>query len=127
MYDDARTRCVVSTYQEIPMKDKINILFVCGYGVGSSVMLKIVVEKALKKLNINAEMEHTAAGEASGYINWVDIVAISKKLVNVIDLGAFKNKHIIQIENLMDGEKIGAQINDLVEKHVKEAKGGGQQ
>ena len=109
------------------MKDKINILFVCGYGVGSSVMLKIVVEKALKKLNINAEMEHTAAGEASGYINWVDIVAISKKLVNVIDLGAFKNKHIIQIENLMDGEKIGAQINDLVEKHVKEAKGGGQQ
>lgn len=108
------------------MKDKINILFVCGYGVGSSVMLKIVVEKVLKKLNINAEMEHTAAGEASGYINWADIVAISKKLVDVIDLGTFKNKHIIQIENLMDGEKIGAQINEVVEKHFKEAKGGAQ-
>lgn len=106
------------------MKDKINILFVCGYGVGSSVMLKIVVEKALKRLNINAEMEHTAAGEASGYINWADIVAISKKLVDVIDLSAFKNKHIIQIENLMDGDSIGAKINEVVEKHFKEAKSG---
>ena len=52
------------------MKNKVNILFVCGYGVGSSVMLKMVVEKALKKYNINSEMEHTAAGEAAGYMNW---------------------------------------------------------
>lgn len=27
------------------MKDTINILFVCGYGVGSSVMLQTVVKK----------------------------------------------------------------------------------
>lgn len=31
----------------------------------------------------------------------------------VIDLGAFKNKYIIEIENLMDGEKIGSQIYDI--------------
>ncbi|EAT6712848.1 PTS sugar transporter IIB, partial [Salmonella enterica] len=29
------------------MKDSVNILFVCGYGVGSSVMLQTVVKKAL--------------------------------------------------------------------------------
>ncbi|EMX7183808.1 PTS sugar transporter IIB, partial [Salmonella enterica] len=27
------------------MKDSVNILFVCGYGVGSSVMLQTVVKK----------------------------------------------------------------------------------
>ncbi|MGP3571846.1 PTS sugar transporter IIB, partial [Salmonella enterica subsp. enterica serovar Dublin] len=29
------------------MIDSVNILFVCGYGVGSSVMLQTVVKKAL--------------------------------------------------------------------------------
>lgn len=48
------------------MKEKINILFVCGYGVGSSVMLQTVVKKALAKYNIAFEMEHTAAGEVAG-------------------------------------------------------------
>lgn len=108
------------------MKNKVNILFVCGYGVGSSLMLKIVVEKALKKLNVNCEMEHTAAGESAGFVNWVDIVAVSKKLVSTIDLGSFKNKHIIEIENLMDGEKIGKQIFEIVEKNYKEAIGAGE-
>lgn len=105
------------------MKNKVNILFVCGYGVGSSLMLKMVVEKALKKYNVNCEMEHTAAGEAAGYIDWVDIVAVSKKLVDLIDLDSFKNTHIIQIENLMDGEKISKQVFEIVEKHYKEAIG----
>lgn len=103
------------------MKNKVNILFVCGYGVGSSVMLKMVVEKALKKYNINCEMEHTAAGEAAGYMNWADIIAISKKLVDTVDTSVFKNKHIIEIENLMDGEKIGKQIFEVVSVNFKNA------
>lgn len=103
------------------MKNKVNILFVCGYGVGSSVMLKMVVEKALKKYNINSEMEHTAAGEAAGYMNWADIIAISKKLVDTVDTSVFKNKHVIEIENLMDGEKIGKQIFEVVNVHFKNA------
>jgi galactitol-specific phosphotransferase system IIB component len=48
------------------MKTKVNILFVCGYGVGSSVMLQSVVQKALKKYSFEFEMEHTAAGEVGG-------------------------------------------------------------
>lgn len=49
------------------MKDTINILFVCGYGVGSSVMLQTVVKKALTKYDFKVEMEHTAAGEVGGF------------------------------------------------------------
>lgn len=30
------------------MKDSVNILFVCGYGVGSSVMLQTVVKSVSK-------------------------------------------------------------------------------
>lgn len=60
------------------MKDTINILFVCGYGVGSSVMLQTVVKKALTKYEFKVEMEHTAAGEVGGFTDWADIFAISK-------------------------------------------------
>lgn len=35
------------------MKDSVNILFVCGYGVGSSVMLQTVVKKALAKYDFS--------------------------------------------------------------------------
>lgn len=48
------------------MKDSVNILFVCGYGVGSSVMLQTVVKKALAKYDFSFDMEHTAAGEVGG-------------------------------------------------------------
>ncbi|EIT9987374.1 PTS sugar transporter IIB, partial [Salmonella enterica subsp. enterica serovar Enteritidis] len=49
------------------MKDSVNILFVCGYGVGSSVMLQTVVKKALAKYDFSFDMEHTAAGEVGGF------------------------------------------------------------
>jgi PTS system ascorbate-specific IIB component len=105
------------------MKNSINILFVCGYGVGSSVMLKIVVEKALKERGIRCQTEHTAAGEATGYARWADIIAISKKLVDVVDLASFAGKDIIQIENLMDGNKIGQQVQDIVMAKYPAARG----
>ena len=77
------------------MKEKINILFVCGYGVGSSVMLQTVVKKALAKYNIAFEMEHTAAGEVGGFTDWADIYAISKKLIDVVSLDISSRSKIL--------------------------------
>lgn len=99
------------------MKDKINILFVCGYGVGSSVMLQIVVGKALAKYNFKFAMEHTAAGEVGGFTDWTDIYAISKKLIDVVSLDPKNGQYLIPIENIMDGETIGKQIFEVVGKH----------
>lgn len=102
------------------MKDKIHVLFVCGYGVGSSAMVEGIVSKALKKRKIPCEVEHTAAGEAVGFFNWVDIVAVSKKLIDIVNLESFPGKSIIVIENIMDGEKIGAQIEEVVREKFPE-------
>lgn len=62
------------------MKEKVNVLFVCGYGVGSSAISESIVKKALVTEGINAELKHTAVGEMSSYNDWTDIIAISKKL-----------------------------------------------
>ncbi|HHV8880897.1 TPA: PTS sugar transporter subunit IIB [Escherichia coli] len=99
------------------MKDTINILFVCGYGVGSSVMLQTVVKKALTKYEFKVEMEHTAADEVGGFTDWADIFAISKKLLDVVSLDPKHGQYLIPIENIMDGETIGAQIYEVVQQH----------
>ncbi|MCM3763639.1 PTS sugar transporter subunit IIB [Neobacillus niacini] len=103
------------------MKDSINILFVCGYGVGSSAMLEAVTSKALKARNISANLEHAAAGEVGGYVNWADIVAVNKKLMDIVDLDSFRGKHVIEIENMMDGEGIGNKIQSIVTEHYQYA------
>lgn len=103
------------------MKDSINVLLVCGYGVGSSAMLEAVTAKALKERNIVANLDHTSAGELSGYVSWADIVAVNKKLMDIVDMDSLKDKHVIEIINMMDGEGIGNKIQDIVKTHYENA------
>ncbi|EJP1082664.1 PTS sugar transporter IIB [Salmonella enterica] len=80
-------------------------------------MLQTVVKKALVKYNFSFAMEHTAAGEVGGFTDWADIYAISKKLLDVVSLDPKHGQYLIPIENIMDGESIGKQIYDVVEKN----------
>ena len=82
-----------------------------------SVMLQTVVKKALTKYEFKVEMEHTAAGEVGGFTDWADIFAISKKLLDVVSLDPKHGQYLIPIENIMDGETIGAQIYEVVQQH----------
>lgn len=104
------------------MKDTVNILFVCGYGVGSSVIAETMVRKELNFKNIKFEMKHTAVGEMGQYKEWVDIVAISKKLVEGINKSDYKDKSIIEMINIMDSKKIASDIYEIVDKYFEYAK-----
>jgi PTS system ascorbate-specific IIB component len=44
----------------------MKILCVCGLGMGSSLILKMTVEKAMRELGIPCAVEHQAAGMMSG-------------------------------------------------------------
>lgn len=105
------------------MKDKVNMLFVCGYGVGSSAISEVIVKKALKELNINVELKHTAMGELVSYKDWADIIAISKKLVESVNLSDFKDKHVLEVVNIMDGKSIAGDVLKIVLEHYPDAKG----
>lgn len=103
------------------MKESINVLFVCGYGVGSSAMSAGIVHNSLNKRKINNVVEHTAAGEAQGFENWVDIIAVSKKLVDIVNVDQFPGKDVIEVENIMDGETIAEQILEIVKEKFPNA------
>lgn len=93
---------------------KLNILFVCGYGVGSSQMMEIVVQKALKNAGIEATLKHTSVGEMSSMLDWADIIGISKKLLEGIDTSNLAGKKVIEIVNVMDGKGIVEKIKTIL-------------
>ncbi len=102
------------------MKEKLNVLFVCGYGVGSSAMSEMVVSKGLKELNIKAEVKHTSVGEMDSMMDWVDVVAISKKLFEGVDVNNYPGKHFIEVINIMDGKGIAKKIKVVVDEYFPE-------
>jgi len=44
----------------------MKVLCVCGLGMGSSLILKMTVEKAMQQLGVACDVEHQAAGTMGG-------------------------------------------------------------
>ena len=59
-----------------PDKKTIRILCVCGWGVGSSMMLKMLMDDVISDLNLdlNFEIQHTDFTAAKGIIDQVAVV-----------------------------------------------------
>ena len=79
----------------------LKIMTVCGFGLGSSMILKITLDRVLEENNIHAETfcadEITAVGES------FDIVFTSKEMVHL-----FENevRPVIVIENFLSKNEI---------------------
>lgn len=96
------------------------MLFVCGYGVGSSAMAEALVKKGLIAEGIRAQVRHTAVGEMNTHGTWTDIVIISKKLSEGLTLPA--DRHLIEVVNIMDGAGIARQVGKIVDEFYPNAR-----
>ena len=100
--------------------NKVHVLFVCGYGVGSSAISESIVKKALVAEGIQAEVKHTAVGEMPSMKDWTDIIAISTKLAEGVEFGT--EEHVIKVKNIMDGKGIAASIAQIVDEFYPTAR-----
>lgn len=100
--------------------NKVNVLFVCGYGVGSSAISESLVKKALTAEGINADLKHTAVGEMPSMKGWADIITISTKLAEGVTFDP--EQHVVIVKNIMDGKGIAASISKLVDEFYPEAR-----
>lgn len=99
----------------------LNVLFICVYGVGSSAISEMVVSKALKEAGINAEVRHTAFGEMEGLLDWADVIAISKKLLEDSPIDLTKH-HVVEVVNIMDGKGTAQKIGVVVDEFFPSAR-----
>lgn len=75
----------------------------------------------MDKLGVDTNVEHTSAGEAQGFQDWVDIVAVSKKLTHIVNLDEFPNKEILEVENIMDAKGIAKDIFEIAKNKFPES------
>lgn len=81
---------------------------VCGNGLGSSLILKINVDKILKELGEKADVEATDVGSvgSSGADLIVTTTQFESNLKNV-------DKKVIYVNNVMDKKELKEQLTDF--------------
>ncbi|HET7026115.1 MAG TPA: PTS sugar transporter subunit IIB [Candidatus Limnocylindrales bacterium] len=77
----------------------MKILAVCGMGLGTSLILRMNAEKALKQLGVEADVEVSDMGSARALASTADLVLTSEELAE--QLGPVKPK-VITISNFID-------------------------
>lgn len=91
---------------------ELRIMAVCGMGLGSSLVLKLSVEKALKELGLKAEIITADITAAKGAGSDVDIVITSNELARQLE--GIKPK-IVTVKNYVDVEEIKKLIVNALE------------
>ncbi|MBD8704027.1 PTS sugar transporter subunit IIB [Frigoribacterium sp. CFBP9039] len=89
----------------------MKIITVCGMGIGTSVLLKMNAEKALRALDVDADVEAADIGTARGAARTAQIVLTSADLVE--ELGEVPSK-VIVIDNFTSVAEIQAKLQESI-------------
>lgn len=92
----------------------LNILCVCGNGMGTSTILKINVKRICDQNGIDASVDSCAFGEAMGYLNDKDIVLTSPEWATMIPTS---NAVMVEILNLIDTKAVAEALLQTVRDH----------
>lgn len=92
----------------------INILCVCGNGMGTSTLLKISVKNICDKHGIDAVVESCSFGEALSYITNTDLVLTSPEWAGMLPTS---NAVLAQTKNLIDTAAVTETLLNAVKEH----------
>ncbi|NGT87356.1 PTS sugar transporter subunit IIB [Clostridium perfringens] len=90
----------------------MKIMTVCGFGVGTSLLLKMTVDSILEEEGINGEVEAIDMTSACG--NSADLILTSKEIGEEIE-GQVSGK-LVYISNFMDKEEVKEKILKAIRK-----------
>ncbi|MBB1201695.1 PTS sugar transporter subunit IIB [Enterobacteriaceae bacterium 89] len=82
----------------------MKIMAICGSGLGSSFMVEMNIKKVLKKLNIEAEVEHSDLSSATP--DAADLFVMAK---DIAESASVPEHQLVVINNIID-------INELENK-----------
>jgi len=91
---------------------KLKIITVCGFGLGSSMLLRMKVEEVLKKHDIAANVETADVGSASSAS--CDLIFTSYELGEKLQNQT--KTPLVMIKNFMDTNEIEAAGIDIIKR-----------
>lgn len=89
----------------------INILCVCGNGMGTSTITKINVKKICDNHNIDVNLESCSFGEALSFLPTTDIVISTPEWISTLPSGNYEK---IVVKNIFDNETIDKLLVQLM-------------
>lgn len=91
----------------------LKVLAACGNGMGSSMVVKMKVEMALRRLGVTEfKTDSCSIAEAKGLAGQYDVVIASKHLIG--ELQGRSNGHLIGLDNLMDDKEINERLSEIL-------------
>ncbi|MGZ9762286.1 PTS sugar transporter subunit IIB [Mycoplasma sp. 394] len=84
--------------------ETLKIIAACGNGMGTSMIIKLKVQKIMKELGVNATVDALSMGQSTGMTNSVDIIISSKHLSEMFNHN--QRAKIVGVTNLMDENEI---------------------
>ncbi|GKV92707.1 PTS sugar transporter subunit IIB [Pectobacterium aroidearum] len=95
----------------------LKVLCVCGCGLGSSFAIEMSAKSVLKKLGIDAEINHTTISEASAFR--YDVILTQKIFADILtsDASEDEKKRIIILNKLTDKDEIEEKILAYIQAH----------
>lgn len=98
-------------------KRSIKILAVCGNGLGSSLIVKMILESVLAELGVYGIVESTSVSQAAGMIPFADIVITSTAFYKGIESVIPEDKLLITCKNILDKEELGRKMQEMIKEH----------
>lgn len=89
----------------------MKIVVVCGMGIGTSVLLKMNAEKALRAMGVDADVEAADIGTARGAARLANLVLTSEELAP--EIGDVPAK-VVVIDNFTDIQEITEKIQSAL-------------
>lgn len=89
------------------MAGKLKIMVCCGNGAGTSMMIKLNVDKVVKKMGLEVQdIHHCAISEGKSAAGQYDIVLCSKNFVPMFADAQKKGTKIVGLKNVMSAKEI---------------------
>ncbi|MDR0270494.1 PTS sugar transporter subunit IIB [Paenibacillus sp.] len=91
----------------------LKILAACGNGMGSSMVIKMKIEKVLRGMGkTDFKVDYCSVGEAKAQASGYDVIVASVHLIHELE-GRTKG-HLLGLDNLMDEAEISAKLSSIL-------------
>lgn len=98
------------------MAGKLKLLVCCGNGAGTSMMIKMNVEKVTKKMGLDIqEVRHCSVSEGKSAAGQFDIVLCSKNFMPMFADAEKKGTKIVGLKNVMSAKEIEEGLTAAIE------------
>lgn len=90
----------------------LKVLAACGNGMGSSLIIKMKIEKVLKELGFEYDIHHASVGQAKGQAKDFDLIIVSQMFVKEFENAGAKK--VVGLVNLLSEQEIKEKVSEAL-------------